>query len=207
MPSSPYRFDVRDLWHRAGEMRETSRSFDVPEQLGASVATVPAGTPLTLDARFEGLHEGILVSGHVTTTAVGECVRCLTEVRVPVEVDVQELFVHDASREEGYEDEDEVSVLSGDYVDLQPVLRDDVVLDLPFQPLCRPDCAGLCPTCGVRLDDHPGHHHDDAVDARWAALGALDLDNVADAAPDGVEQGAPHPYNRPGPSQGGELSR
>jgi len=206
-PRSPLVFDVRALGRRAGAMTTVRTSVPAPAGLGNDVIGVPEGAPVELDLRFEAVVEGVLVTGTAELEAVGECVRCLTEVRAPVEVDVQELFVHDASREEGYEDEDEVSVLSGDYVDLQPVLRDDVVLDLPFQPLCRPDCAGLCPTCGVRLDDHPGHHHDDAVDARWAALGALDLDNVADAAPDGVEQGAPHPYNRPGPSQGEELSR
>jgi len=206
-PRSPLVFDIRALGRRAGAMTTVQTSVPAPPGLGNDVIGVPEGDPVELDLRFEAVVEGVLVTGTAEMEAVGECVRCLTEVRVPVEVDVQELFVHDASREEGYEDEDEVSALSGDYVDLQPVLRDDVVLDLPFQPLCRPDCAGLCPTCGVRLDDHPGHHHDGAVDARWAALGALDLDNVADAAPDGVEQGAPHPYNRPGPSQGEELPR
>ena len=121
-----------------------------------------------------------------------------------VEVDVQELFVHDASSEAGYDDDDEVSLLQGDLIDLEPVLRDDVVLDLPFQPLCTPDCAGLCPVCGARLDDDPGHHHDADVDPRWAALGALDLG----ATPDGVvEPPVSHPYNRSGPAQGEDMSR
>ena len=52
-------------------------------------------------------------------------------------------------------------------------MRDAVVLALPFRPLCRPDCAGLCPECGVRLDDaEPGHHHEQ-LDPRWSALGSL----------------------------------
>lgn len=52
------------------------------------------------------------------------------------------------------------------------MLRDAVVLALPMQPVCREDCAGLCPQCGIRLDDDPDHHHD-ATDIRWAALQGL----------------------------------
>ena len=58
----------------------------------------------------------------------------------------------------------------GDLIDLEPVLRDAVVLELPFQPLCRPDCAGLCPQCGANLNDDPGHEHRPDNDPRWDAL-------------------------------------
>lgn len=207
-PRSPLVFDIRALGRRAGAMTTVTTTVPAPAGLGIEVIGVPEGAPIELDLRFEAVVEGVLVTGTADLQAVGECVRCLTEVTVPVEVDVQELFVHDASAEAGYDEDDEqVSVLSGDHVDLEPVLRDDVVLDLPFQPLCRPDCSGLCPICGVRLDDHPGHHHDAAVDPRWASLGALELDGLAEPASGEVEPTAPHPYNRPGPSQGEELSR
>ena len=200
---SPLVFDTRTLGRRAGAMTTVTETVPAPAGLGTEIIGVPEGAPIELDLRLEAVVEGVLVTGAATMEAVGECVRCLREVMLPIEVDVQELFVHDASGE----DDDEVSVLQGDLVDLEPVVRDDVVLDLPFQPLCSPDCAGLCPTCGARLDDDPGHHHEVTVDPRWAALGGLDLDNVADAARDEVESGAPHPYNRPGPVQGEELSR
>jgi DUF177 domain-containing protein len=200
---SPLVFDTRILGRRAGAMTTVTSRVPAPAGLGIEVIGVPEGAPIELDLRLESVVEGVLVTGTATMEAVGECVRCLREVTVPLEVDVQELFVHDASGE----DDDEVSVLQGDLVDLEPVVRDDVVLDLPFRPLCSPDCAGLCPTCGARLDDDPGHHHEVDVDPRWAALGGLDLDNVADAARDEVEPSASHPYNRPGPVQGEELSR
>ncbi|SEQ14746.1 YceD family protein [Microlunatus flavus] len=202
-PRSPLVFDTRALGRRAGAMTTVRTSVPAPAGLGTEVIGVPEGAPIELDLRFEAVVEGVLVTGTAAMEAVGECVRCLIPVSVPVEVDVQELFVHDAASE----DDEEVSVLAGDYVDLEPVLRDDVVLDLPFQPLCTPDCSGLCPTCGVRLDDHPGHHHDADADPRWAALGALDLDDTDDPARGQVEQDVPHPYNRSGLSQGGELSR
>lgn len=203
---SPLVFDTRRLGRRAGAMTAVTTTVPAPAGLGTDVIGVPEGAPVDLDLRLEAVVEGVLVTGTVRLDAVGECVRCLREVTVPIEVEVQELFVHDASSEAGYADDEEVSLLQGDLVDLEPLVRDDVVLDLPFQPLCSPDCAGLCPACGARLDDEPGHHHDAAVDPRWAALGGLVAGDGADPAPDGVEPGAPHPYNRSGPSQG-EVSR
>jgi uncharacterized protein len=200
---SPLVFDTRALGRRAGAMTTVTRTVPAPAGLGIEVIGVPAGSPIELDLRLEAVVEGVLVTGTARMRAVGECVRCLTEVSVDIEADIQELFVHDAASE----DDEEVSVLQGDLVDLEPVLRDDVVLDLPFQPLCREDCAGLCPVCGVRLDDHPGHHHDGEVDPRWAALGTWDDDPAADPADDRVEPGTAGPYNRPGPAQGEEVSR
>jgi uncharacterized protein len=61
-----------------------------------------------------------------------------------------------------------------DHVDLEPLVRDAVVLSLPFQPVCQEDCLGLCPECGVRLLDNPGHEHEAPIDSRWAALAGLD---------------------------------
>ena len=79
---------------------------------------------------------------------------------------------------QGYssEEDDGVSTLEGDLVDLEPLLRDAVVLALPFQPLCMEDCPGLCPDCGFRLADDPDHAHDAAIDPRWAGLTALQQD-------------------------------
>ena len=99
--------------------------------------------------------EGVLVTGTAEVELHGECVRCLSAVEDRVEVDLQELFVYPGSEA----DEEEASRLEGDLIDLEPLLRDAVVLELPFQPLCRPDCAGLCPQCGANLNDDPGHEH------------------------------------------------
>src|SRR5690606_28452984 len=72
--ASPYVIDVRDLVHRPGELRERTLEFDAPEQLGAGAAVVPAGSPLGIDLRLEGLHEGVLVTGEADATASGEYV-------------------------------------------------------------------------------------------------------------------------------------
>ena len=71
---------------------------------------------------------------------------------------------------------DETSRLEGDLLDLEPLLRDAVVLALPFQPLCQDDCPGLCVECGARLADDPDHGHETQIDPRWAALQGLAQD-------------------------------
>ena len=68
--------------------------------------------------------------------------------------------------------------LSGDHLDLEPAVRDALVLDLPFQPLCRPECPGLCVECGFRLADDPAHDHGDKIDERWAGLRSLTEDQT-----------------------------
>ena len=163
---TPYTIDVYDLMHRPGEMRERALDITAPESLGTPVIGIPAGGELHVDVRLESLHDGILVSADVDGDAVGECVRCLIEVSQPVQVEFQELFAY--SEDEAFEYE-----VHEDMIDLEPVIRDAVVLSLPFQPVCQQDCTGLCPQCGVRLLDNPGHKHEEPIDPRWAALGGL----------------------------------
>ena len=164
--SSPYALNVRDLARRPGETKPFALEVDVPEAFGNAVIGVPAGAKLRIDGRLEALHDGILVTAQVDGVALGECVRCLIPVEQPVEVDFQELFAYPGTSDFDYE-------VQGDVLDLDQVVRDTVVPALPFQPVCQEDCEGLCPVCGVRLLDDPGHHHDPQVDPRWAALEEL----------------------------------
>jgi uncharacterized protein len=164
---TPYTVPVYDLMHRPGEMREKVLEIVVPEGFGNAVIGVRTGAPMHIDARLESLHDGILTSGEVTTTADGECVRCLIDVTERIKVEFQELFAYSFDEAFDY-------TVHDDHVDLEPVVRDAVVLSLPFQPVCQEDCLGLCPQCGVRLLDNPGHEHEAPVDPRWAALAGLD---------------------------------
>ena len=173
--SSPHRpldhrsglvLDTRDLGRRAGAMTVVQTSVEAPADLGIAVIGVPPGSPVELDLRLESVVEGVLVSGLATVQLRGECVRCLGEVSEELEIDVQELFVYPESDAT----DDEASRLEGDLVDLEPLLRDGVVLDLPFQPLCREDCQGLCAECGANLNDDPQHTHDAPLDPRWEKL-------------------------------------
>ena len=167
--------DTRELGRRPGSQRLVSRSVSAPADLGIEVLRVPEGSPVELDLRLEAVMEGVLVTGTATVALVGECARCLEAIDDDVTVDLQELFVYDdqraSARDHGDDElEDETGRLEDDLLDLEPLLRDAVVLALPFQPLCEDDCPGLCVECGARLKDDPDHTHDTPVDPRWAAL-------------------------------------
>jgi uncharacterized protein len=164
--------DTRELGRRPGSQREVSRTVPAPADLGIEVLRVPEGAPVDLDLRTEAVMEGVLVTGTARVALEGECVRCLEPISDEIEVRFQELFVYD-DREVDPDEELEVSKLQADLVDLEPLLRDAVVLALPFQPLCQDDCPGLCAECGARLADDPDHTHGEPVDPRWAALASL----------------------------------
>ena len=168
---TPWTLSVYDLLHRAGEMREHSIEVVVPERLGEGQVAVQAGAVLDLDVRLEGLHDGILVSATVTGTATGECSRCLKPIAEPVEVDIAELFAYDVDEAFDYQ-------VHEDHVDLEPVVRDAVVLSLPFQPVCRPDCPGLDPVTGERIEDIPDYQPREGVDPRWSALAGFQAEQA-----------------------------
>lgn len=170
-PRHPLVIDTRELGRRPGSMRKLSRSVPAPAHLGVAVLGVPEGTAVDLELRLESVMEGVLVSGSATAELEGECVRCLDPIARSLVVDLQELFAYPGG-ERHDDDEIELHQLEGDLLDLEPVLRDAVVLALPFKPLCRDDCPGLCPHCGDRLADDPEHGHASA-DPRWAALSVL----------------------------------
>jgi uncharacterized protein len=185
-PRAPLVLDTRELGRRPGSERRVSLTAPAPADLGIEVLRVPEGAPLEFDIRLEAVVEGVLVTGTAVAGLVGECVRCLEEISREMTADFQELFVYDDGGHVGEETEDgETSRLDGDLLDLEPLLRDAVVLALPFQPLCQDDCPGLCVECGARLADDPDHHHDAPVDPRWAALASLQPEqDPAAPAPD-----------------------
>jgi uncharacterized protein len=169
-PRSGLVLDTHELGRRAGAMKLIRTTVEAPADLGIAVIGVPPGSPIELDLRLESVVEGVLVSGTASVQVRGECVRCLGEVSDQLEVDIQELYVYPGVEQ----DDDLASRLEGDLIDLEPLLRDEVVLDFPFQPLCRDDCLGLCVECGANLNDDPAHRHGAALDHRWEALRGLE---------------------------------
>ena len=169
-PRSGLVLDTHELGRRAGAMKVIRTSVDAPADLGIGVIGVPLGSPVELDLRLESVVEGVLVSGSATVEVRGECVRCLGDVSDELEVGIQELYVYPGVEA----DDDLASRLEGDLIDLEPLLRDEVVLDLPFQPLCRDDCSGLCVECGANLNNDPAHRHQAHLDPRWEALRGLE---------------------------------
>ncbi|GLF98976.1 YceD family protein [Streptomyces yaizuensis] len=175
-------FDTHELGRRPGALQRLSRSVSAPADLGVEgVIGVPEGKPVELGLRLESVMEGVLVTGTARASAEGDCVRCLEPMRLEVAAEFQEMFTYPDADDRGRTAEpgddaegEDILLLKDGLFDLEPVLRDAVVLALPMQPVCREDCAGLCAECGIRLDDDPDHRHD-AVDIRWAALQGLSV--------------------------------
>jgi uncharacterized protein len=190
-------FDTRQLGRGAGSALTQKRTVPAPDHLRLELVGVPAGADVALEVRFEAVSDGVLATGTATAPLAGECARCLTPLTSSVTAGFQELYLYADERhdkhdkhdrhgrydkhdkhdryDEHEEQDDDERHLDGDLLDLEPALRDAVVLALPMSPLCREDCPGLCAECGAPLADAgPGHQHDEAVDPRWAALKQLD---------------------------------
>lgn len=153
-------------------MRVMKLSLPAPVDVGVNMIGVPKDSEVELDLRLEAVMEGVLVSGTARAPLAGECVRCLEPVSDEIEVDLQELFF--------YSDEDaseEDSLLDGELLDLEPTFRDAAVLALPLSPVCQDDCQGLCVECGTRLAEAGPDHRHEKIDARWASLQGLAIEN------------------------------
>lgn len=185
---SPFVVGIHDVMRRPGTMRTLELEAPAPADLAIEVIGVPEGAPIQVELRLDSVVEGILVTGRVQAPLAGECVRCLNQLSDAADVTFTELFAYPGALEIDPDDEDadEVYEVSGENLDVEQAVRDAVVLALPFQPYCRPDCLGLCPECGVDLNEAPADHGHDVIDARWAALvSALDpSEDSADAESD-----------------------
>ena len=161
--SGPLVVDTHELGRRPGNERTVTLSIAAPADLGSAVFGVPEGSDIAIELRLEAVMDGVLATGTTSVQVTGECVRCLIEIDDHMDVDFQELYLYADPGEEEL-------ALDGDLLDLEPVLRDAAVLALPLNPVCDPECPGLCPDCGVRLADDPDHTHEAAIDPRWSAL-------------------------------------
>lgn len=163
---------VGSLLRRPGDQREEVLDVCL-EDLVVLGSRVPDDAPIHLELHLESLNDGVVVSGPVSFTWSGQCRRCLAPLTGTLSPTVQEIFVRDPV-------EGETRPLAGDELDLEPVVRDAVLLDLPMAPLCRPDCAGLCPECGADANLEPCSCSAPETDPRWAVLDALQLDDGND---------------------------
>ena len=181
-PRSPWVLDTRELGRRAGQSSDLNREIATSVELGVpDVITIPHGSHVSLDLLLESVVEGVLVTGTASAPTSGYCSRCLEPVEDTVEAQLTELFAYPDSTTEETAESDEVSHIVDDLLDLEPIVRDALVLGLPHAPLCSDDCAGLCSGCGVKWADlEPGHGHE-TIDPRWAAL-VERLDDLSDEA-------------------------
>jgi len=151
-------------------MRTYHREAPTPAGLGWGVIGVPEGGDVRVDVRLESVMEGVLVSGTAVAEITGECARCLDPMTDRLEVGLTELFAYPESATDDTTEPDEVSRIVADLVDLEPVVRDAVILALPQVPLCREGCPGLCPECGGRRAELEPDHGHETMDPRWAVL-------------------------------------
>ncbi len=181
-PRQPLVVDTTKLPRQPGATRALKRVVPAPADLGLELISVPEGSDIELDLTLTSVSEGVYVSGNVRGSLTGECGRCLEEISESFDVPIAELFAYADSTTEETTDEDEVGRMQGDLLDLEPAVRDAVVLTLPTNPVCRPDCPGLCVDCGARLDDLPADHSHEDVDPRWAARRKLSDSEPPEAA-------------------------
>jgi uncharacterized protein len=129
-------------------------------------SAVPPGALIDVDVVLESLSDGIVVAGRVSAPWEGACRRCLGPAGGRLDVLVRELY-------QSKPDSDEAFPIAGDQLDLEPLVREALLLELPLAPLCRADCAGLCPECGVDRNEIDCGHQGDVHDPRWDVLDEL----------------------------------
>ncbi len=181
---SPLVFDISRLGRRPGTMLELRQVVPSPARIGLDLIAIERGADLDLDLRLESVSEGVLVTGTVHAPTRGECSRCLAPVTGDVEISLTELFAYPDSATESTTEEDEVSHVVDQTIDLEQPIVDAVGLALPFAPLCTEDCPGLCPRCGVALASAEPDHQHDLIDPRWAKLAGMLPGAEEDTNPD-----------------------
>lgn len=173
-PRSQFVVDINDLLDRPGASRPLTVDFAVPEDL--ALPLVDVREPLRLEGVLESVVEGILVRGTLTAHLEMSCARCLSPVADSVRPEVAELFSDPARVEDPEDLEPGYEIVEGE-IDLDTLLRDALVTAAPLTPRCRPDCKGLCPTCGANRNTTDCDCVEDAADPRWAALKGLRVDD------------------------------
>jgi uncharacterized protein len=150
------RINAVELLRHPGATRRIEASLP-PGELGVDDGRVIGDIDVAVDATSS--IDGVVVHGTVSTPWRGQCRRCLIDVEGVSVSEVEELFEQP------------------DQIDLAPILREYVLLDLPDAPLCREACAGICPQCGADRNVDPCDCHTGTVDPRWSVLDELELDD------------------------------
>jgi uncharacterized protein len=160
------RVNALDLLRHPGDSRRLDLTIE-PSELGLEDDRLAGAISVDLEATSSV--DGIVVHGTIGTPWRGQCRRCLIDVDGVATSEVEEVFQQHPSSDEAVE-------IVGDQIDLAPIVREYVLLDLPEAPLCREDCAGICPECGADRNTTACDCDTAPVDDRWSALEGLRLD-------------------------------
>ncbi len=152
---------VTDLLGDPGSSRTETETLS----LDISLTNATVAGDADVSATLRSLSDGIVARGVATVDADLTCNRCLVVWPERMEVPFEQVFRHSPQDED-----DEQLVENGGWIDLEPAVHDEVTVSLPLVPLCRPDCQGLCPTCGANLNDDPCDGHAEEQDSPFAIL-------------------------------------
>ncbi|MFT8704964.1 DUF177 domain-containing protein [Bifidobacterium aquikefiricola] len=190
---SPWSISVAQVASRAGQSKPVDLDCPAPSGIGDRIIGVDEGSHVRVQGSFDSIADGLIFNAQITAPVHAECIRCLKQISKDWHVNAMAFFPYNAevagraalrqtsaSRDEDLdivaeddESEDTYPLSAGSaYADVEALIRDNLVEALPLQPLCREDCLGLCPQCGINLNDNPDHHHD-VTDMRWAGLEGL----------------------------------
>ena len=155
---APFRIPISDLIGDSGRRRPVTIDTEIEWPLELSLV----GLHLHADLVLQGAAGGVLVKGTLETEASHTCHRCLIEWSEPVQADISELL--------GLDDDPDGYPLDGETADLEVPIRDGVLLAVPLNPTCKPDCLGICATCGGDLNTGACPGHDEEGDSPFASL-------------------------------------
>ena len=161
------RYLVSDLLGHPGLSRPVGGELPLQLKVGETMVDDVA----EVIAQLDSIPEGIIARGSASTMAHHVCARCLREWDSPIEIEFTELIARGTSSK--LADEDLLRVTNEGFIDLGPLVHDELCLSLPADPLCRSDCLGLCPTCGADLNVSPCAGHGDQSSSPFAAVKQL----------------------------------
>lgn len=174
-PQSEYVINTHELSRAAGNSKNYELKIKPLNDFTNGAMQILETDEISVSLLLESVVDGILVSGTVRADASGECSRCLDPVRLEIIGEISELYAY-PDKAIVTDEADEIREMDGDLLNLEPAIRDALVLAMPLRPLCNDMCQGLCGQCGIRLDEAPDHVHE-VVDPRWAKLSELKKEN------------------------------
>ena len=190
---SPWAVSVAQVASRPGQSKEIDATFPAPSGIGDEIVGVDEGTDVSVVGSFDSIVDGLILNARISAPVHAECTRCLKPIQRDWTVNVTSFFPYEDKSAAGKGGkagkngkEEEVDIIAGEdesedtypllengaFADIEAMIRDTLVESLPLQPLCRPDCRGLCSQCGADLNEDPDHHHD-VTDIRFAGLAGL----------------------------------
>ena len=180
--------DAPLTWNVSGLLGDdpgTSREYDVADVTIPLDEGMALARPINGHVRLQRTNRGILADARLTTALAAECSRCLRPMEVPVDIVLEEEFLPALDLASGKplstDAEPDVARLTDHHeLELEPLVRDELVIAEPIAPLHSPDCQGLCVECGLPLDEGTHDHPTDDIDPRLEALRAFKPDESAD---------------------------